>query len=99
GVQMTSAGASWWLLLPPAMRPTLGTVELLRMVREGGNSLLPVAQVGGDVIGARLLTFWRIDGATAAASVIVDVTLLAGTQFIFALAGVLFLLGLTGNGP
>lgn len=98
-VQMASAGAAWWLVLPPATRPSLGTLELLRMVREGGNSLLPVAQVGGDVIGARLLTFWRVEGAVAAASVIVDVTLLAATQFVFALAGVLLLLGLTGSGP
>jgi putative membrane protein len=98
-VQMASAGAAWWLVLPPAARPPLGVVELLRMVREGGNSLLPVAQVGGDVIGARLLTFWRVDGATAAASVIVDVTRLAGTQFAFTLIGVLLLAYLSGSGP
>ncbi|HVV92284.1 MAG TPA: flippase-like domain-containing protein [Hyphomicrobiales bacterium] len=98
-VQMASAGAAWWLVLPPAVRPPLGMVELLRMVREGGNSLLPVAQVGGDVIGARLLTFWRIDGATAAASVIVDVTMLAGTQFAFTVIGVLLLAYLSGSGP
>jgi putative membrane protein len=96
---MASAGAAWWLVLPPRKRPPLGVVELLRMVREGGNSLLPVAQVGGDVIGARLLTFWRVDGATAAASVIVDVTLLAGTQFAFTLLGVLLLAYLSGSGP
>jgi hypothetical protein len=97
--QMGSAGAAWWLVLPPAVRPPLGVVELLRMVREGGNALLPTAQVGGDVIGARLLTFWRVDGATAAGSVIVDVTMLAGTQFAFTLIGVLLLAYLSGSGP
>jgi hypothetical protein len=97
--QMGSAGAAWWLVLPPAVRPPLGVVELLRMVREGGNALLPTAQVGGDVIGARLLTFWRVEGATAAGSVIVDVTMLAGTQFAFTLIGVLLLAYLSGSGP
>ena len=36
---------------------------LLRLVREGINVLLPVASVGGDVVGGRLLTFWGATGA------------------------------------
>ena len=46
---------------------------LIRFVREAVNALMPLTQVGGDVIGARLLTFWAIPGPLAAAGVIVDV--------------------------
>lgn len=82
-----SAGLTWWLLFPPHPRPHPYLCALLRIVREGANTLLPLAQIGGDVIGARLLTFWRIPGPLAAATVIVDVLAQAGTQFLFALVG------------
>src|SRR5690348_16710223 len=62
-ISMTGAGWAWWLLLPPENAPHPRVCVLLRIVREGGNTLLPFTQVGGDVIGARLLTFWGTAGA------------------------------------
>src|SRR6266446_6986614 len=56
-VTVSVAGAGWWLLFPPALRPTLQTCVSLRFAREGANSLLPMPQIGGDLIGARLLSF------------------------------------------
>jgi len=53
-----------------------------------------MAQVGGDLIGAALLTRYAVPGALAAASVIVDVLLQAATQFLFALVGLLVLIAL-----
>jgi putative membrane protein len=88
------AGVGWWLLFPPKMRPQLGTCVLLRFVREGVNVLLPVAQVGGDLVGAGLLTLYAVPGALAAASVIVDVLIQAATQFLFAIVGLLTLVAL-----
>ena len=41
------AGAGWWLLFPPKVRPQFGPCLLLRFIREAVNVLLPVAQVGG----------------------------------------------------
>jgi putative membrane protein len=70
---------------------------LLRFVREAVNVLLPVAQVGGDLIGARLLTLRGVAGALAAASVIVDVLLQAATQFLFAGLGLTVLIALDAN--
>src|SRR5947199_10845322 len=50
------AGLGWWLLFPSKWRPEIGTCIFLRFVREGANVLLPMMQVGGDLIGAGLLT-------------------------------------------
>jgi putative membrane protein len=88
------AGAGWWLLFPPKVRPQFGPCLLLRFIREAVNVLLPVAQVGGDVVGARLLTGYGVPGALAAASVIVDVLIQAAAQFLFAALGLLTLMAL-----
>jgi putative membrane protein len=94
GVTVAVAGAGWWLIFPPQTRPRLQTCVLLRFVREATNVLLPMAQVGGDVIGAGLLRLYGVPGSLAAASVIVDVLLQAATQFVFAIVGLLLLIAL-----
>ena len=86
-VSVGLCGLAWWLLFPPKHRPPVRICMLLRYVREGANTLLPLTQVGGDVIGARLVTFWGIAGTLAAATVIVDVLMQAATQFLYALSG------------
>jgi putative membrane protein len=88
------AGVGWWMLFPSKARPQLGICVILRFVREAANVLLPMAQVGGDVIGAGLLTLYAVPGALAAASVIVDILIQAATQFLFAAAGLLVLIAL-----
>lgn len=74
-----------------------GAFLVLRFVREGINVLLPVASVGGDVVGGRLLTFWGATGALAAASIMVDMLFQAGTQAAFALLGVALLFQVGGE--
>ena len=96
-VALAVAGLGWWLLFPSKMRPQLRTCVLLRFVREATNVLLPLAQVGGDLIGAGLLTLYAVPGALAAASVIVDVLIQAATQFLFAIFGLLALVALEAN--
>jgi putative membrane protein len=88
------AGVGWWMLFPPKARPQLSTCMILRFVREAANVLLPMAQVGGDLIGAGLLTLYAVPGALAAASVIVDILIQAATQFLFAVVGLLVLVAL-----
>ena len=88
------AGAGWWLLFPASGRLRLRAVVLLRFVREAVNTLLPLMQVGGDIIGARLLTFWAVSGPLAAASIIIDVLMQAATQFLFAALGLVMLVAL-----
>jgi len=93
-VTVSVAGAGWWLLFPSKARPQFGACVLLRFVREAVNVLLPVAQVGGDVVGARLLTGYAVGGALGAASVIVDILVQAAAQFLFAALGLLTLMAL-----
>jgi glycosyltransferase 2 family protein len=59
--------------------------------------LLPVASIGGDVVGGRLLTFWGVAGALAAASILADMLIQVGTQALFALLGVGLLTRIEGD--
>ncbi|MDQ0391956.1 lysylphosphatidylglycerol synthase domain-containing protein [Labrys monachus] len=72
------ARVSWWIC------------PLLRWVREAIDVLLPVAQVGGEIIGARLLAKFGVPGATATASVLADMLVQVSTQLVFCLLGLLF---------
>src|SRR5262249_19991057 len=92
------AGAGWWLLFPPSLHPRLRTCVQLRFVREAANVLLPMAQVGGDIIGAGLLrVHYAVPGSLAAASVIVDMLMQAATQFVFAALGLAMLIALDAD--
>jgi putative membrane protein len=88
------AGAGWWLLFPVGRPLRLRTAVLLRFIREAINALLPLTQVGGDIIGARLLTFWAVPGSLGAATIIVDVLLQALTLFLFVALGIMTLIEL-----
>ena len=93
------AGAGWWLLFPASGRLRLRAAVLLRFVREAVNALAPLTQVGGDIIGARLLTFWAVPGPLAAASIIIDVLMQAVTQLLFAALGLVTLVALGADMP
>ena len=60
----------------------------MRWIRESVSTLLPVAGVGGDVVGARLAHQRGVSGAQATASMVVDITVGAATQLVFVLVGV-----------
>ncbi len=81
---------------PPLTSP--GRLWVIAAVRESVNRLLPVANVGGEIVGIRMLC--RAGGAAApvAASVVAEVLLTIISQLLFAAAGVLILLHLTGTG-
>ena len=88
------AGTGWWMLFPAPGPVRLRTAVFLRFIREAVNSLLPFTQVGGDIVGARLLTFWAVPGPLAAASVIIDVLIQAATLFLFTALGLTMLIAL-----
>lgn len=89
---MTANTLCWRLLLPAETRPPLHSLLLLRWVCGSVNTLLPVAQVGGEFVRARLLTFRGVRGSDAGASAVVDVTIAATTQSVFSFIGILLLL-------
>jgi putative membrane protein len=91
-VEIIGAAKAWSFLFPSEVRISRFMTVSLRLVREGINTLLPVAQVGGELIGARLLRHCGVPAGAAAASVIVDLFIQAVTQVCFTLAGLTLLI-------
>lgn len=87
-VQMVFSGEAWRTALPRSAAPGLLRVIGLRWIREAVNALLPVAQIGGEFVGARLLALRHVPLDAAAASVTVDLTLEMISQIIFTLFGI-----------
>ncbi len=96
-VPMLADALGWRALVTSDARPGVGTMVLSRWVGESVNSLLPVVQVGGNVVKARLLARRGVPGATAGASVVVDVTLVVLTQILFTVVGISLLLSHLGG--
>lgn len=98
-VAILAAALAWRFLFPVGLSVSAGVAVVVRFIREAVNNLLPVGQVGGDLVGARLLTFSKLDGALAGAVTIADVAVQAATQILFALVGVAILFALGGDSP
>jgi putative membrane protein len=97
-VPLSFDALSWRQLVPTSNRPGFFVALWIRWIRESINSLLPVAGVGGDIAAARLANKRGVPGAQAAASMVVDITVGAGTQLIFVLAGVALLAARPSSG-
>jgi putative membrane protein len=89
---MFADALGWRCLLPAPTRPPFRTILLGRWLGESVNTLLPAMQVGGNLVKARFLTRRGVPGATAGASVVVDVTLLVLSQMLFTVIGLGLLL-------
>jgi putative membrane protein len=87
GLQLLLSAIAWRRLAgtPP---PSLGVWLRIRWVREAVNSLLPVAQLGGNLVGIRLLAQRGLAVARAGAATTLDLTVEALTQFLFTLLGI-----------
>lgn len=77
----------WRRLLRGQRRAAFPFLLWVAGVRESINGLLPVARVGGELVGARLLSRRGISGEVAGASIMVEVTLTLVSQFLFTLVG------------
>ncbi len=66
-------------------------------IREAINRLLPVANVGGELVGIRLLARRGVGGTTAAASVVIEMLLNVAAQYVFLALGLLLLLRITDS--
>jgi putative membrane protein len=86
--------ATGWRALIAA-RCRLLSLFLIAVVRQAVNGLLPVANIGGELVGIRLLARTGVDGTWAAASVIVEVLLTLMAQYVLVALGVVFLLQIT----
>lgn len=81
-VPVWADAVAWSRLIEP-IRPRFHRLLWARWVGESVNGLLPAAQIGGDVVKARLLMHFGVPGVTAGASVVVDLTAAVLTQIIF----------------
>jgi putative membrane protein len=88
---------AWWALFPKAERLPLRQLFWMRWIGESVSTLVPSAAVGGDVVRARLAALHGVQVATAAASVLVDITLGVFVQIGFTLLGLGLMVSATGH--
>ena len=90
-VQLYLSALSWRLLI--GGRPGVGRLQAwrLRWVREGIDSLLPVAQVGGELVAVGLLHRRGVSLARAGAATTLDLLTEAATLPVVVLAGTVVL--------
>jgi putative membrane protein len=85
----------WRVLIARWRESRQGTLFWIASVREGVDRLLPAANIGGALVGIRLLAERGVEGVVAAASVTTEVVLTVVSQYIFVAVGVVCLLRLT----
>jgi putative membrane protein len=90
-------GLSWWILFPAADRVRYRTVFWMRWLGESVSNLLPAAQVGGDLVRARLAVLNGTRISASAATVLVDITVSVFTQTVFTILGLGLLILATGQ--
>jgi putative membrane protein len=91
----------WLVLLRPydsARRVGLGYLFWVTTVREAVDRLLPVASVGGSVVGIRLLRWRGLAAAPVGATVIVEIVLTLIVMYLFTALGLLLLVELSATG-
>jgi putative membrane protein len=94
GVYFLLYALGWFSLLrpyDPKRRAGLGYVFWVTTVREAVDRLLPVASIGGGVVGVRLMRWRGLAAAPVGATVIVEILLTLIALYLFAALG-LFLL-------
>jgi putative membrane protein len=88
----------WRVLLAPSDpegRARLPFLLWIATVREAVNRLLPTANLGGEILGIRLVK-WRLEnGSAIAASIIIEVLLTLVNQYIFTALGIVLLVAHT----
>lgn len=91
-------GGAWVASAPPlSLRRHLLSFTWARLVREAAAEILPFSQVGGIVLGARVLIARGVNSARVNASMIVDMTTELAGQLVFTLFAVAGLLYLTNG--
>lgn len=85
----------WRTLIAAPIR--ISELFVIASIREAINRLLPVANIGGEIVGIRLLTKQGVAASVAASTVIVETVLNLIAQYVFIAIGALCLLQLTDS--
>ncbi len=97
-VQILFSALAWRAIAGPTQpQPTVAEFMVLRWIREGVNNLLPVAQIGGEIVAARLLRRRGLRLADALAGSVGDLTMEMLTQIAYTLLGLGLLVLLVGD--
>jgi putative membrane protein len=83
--------AAWLTVIVGARRPRAGAMLMIVWIRESVNSMLPVARVGGEIVGFRLMRKQGLPPSTSVASLVVDMQLTLISELLFTLIGIGFL--------
>ena len=94
-VVMAVMGAGWWVVVPPQQRRPLPVFVWGRMVRDSAAACLPFSPVGGFAIGARAVTLHGVSWPVSAVSTVVDLTAEFAAEIVFALGGLIVIVGRT----
>jgi putative membrane protein len=78
---------AWRAVLGPADRVSHAAITVSRWVGESFSSVLPTAQIGGEVARGRALALYGVRYAASAASVVVDVTVGVVSQMVYVILG------------
>ena len=80
-------GAAWLTAAPGEPARHIGLFSWARLVREAVADLLPFSQIGGLVVGTRVLTAHGVARPRVYASMIADITTEMASQLLFTLFG------------
>jgi putative membrane protein len=86
-----------WRISVDLPRPSMAVYFRLRWIREAVNSLLPVAQMGGNLVGIRMLVQRGVSGSLAGAGTTLDLTVEALTQFLWTMVGIAVLTAISSD--
>ncbi|HZQ11419.1 MAG TPA: lysylphosphatidylglycerol synthase domain-containing protein [Pseudolabrys sp.] len=86
--ELAGAGLAWWIVFPRAAKTPLAVCIWVRFIREAINTLLPVAQVGGEIAGARAMALSGSPAGLAGATLLVDTLMQVVSLFLFVVVGV-----------
>jgi putative membrane protein len=95
-VQLYVSAVAWHISVGEA-RPRVSRYFRVRWIREAVNTLLPVAQLGGTILGAHLLVRRGLSAKLATAGTTLDVVIEAATQVLFILSGFAALASIDSN--
>ena len=96
---LTILGLAWHAVAPGQPRSSIPAFVWARTVREAATDVLPFSQLGGLVVGARVLTARGVPDRMTYASMTADLTTEMASQLVLTLAGVAVLVTLVaGNG-
>jgi len=91
-IPITMDSFGWLKLFEKDMIPRFSNLVSARWICEAFNTLLPVAQIGGHFLRAKLIGKNSVDKAKASATVVVDFTIGLVTQILFTVAGLILLI-------